>query len=204
MKKQFEIEFPDDPSVLDITAHDLNECMKRPTHVFSHLQSRVKVTEITDEITDVKPGDHIVPYPSMDAWAELHVLLDSVQGRGNLHRVMEDWLHEYVFTDDDAEFPESPSWSVAYFRGMPVFLKPCLDDGGDAEACAEFYAAMKKGEEGADDFWANPPSTDAWGVGYWLRKPPAPPIEEVKSRYDRAIMEWRTGFYKWLEEVADA
>ncbi len=191
VKKQFEIELPNDPSVLDITAHDLNACMKGKCHINSHLQSRVTITEITDEITDVEPGDHIVPYPTEDQWIKLHALLDGVWGCNNLHCAVEDWLHEYVFTDDDVEFPCVPYEGVTYLHGVPIFYSTPMCPGEEGEAYRTCHAAMMERVNAS------------FGISDWIVKPPADAensdVEDVIRKYTHDLLEWREGFYKWME-----
>jgi len=133
MKRQFEIEFPDDPKTLDVTARDLDGCIKTKCHIDPFLARDVVVRDITDYVADIEkeaddnfydrvdePSPSEAPvYPSEDAFRELHGLLDRAHCDDNVHTAVEDWLYEYVFV----ECPDPPEESSEEYPYTPYGAK---------------------------------------------------------------------------------
>lgn len=118
MKRQFEIQFPDDPTVLDVQVHDLRACMfNSETYIYPALQHLVTVTDITDEICDLDHDKCCVKYPDQDAWDELHVIL-AMDSREELGAAVEDWIHENILVSD----PPVPSQTTLH--GIPIVFEP--------------------------------------------------------------------------------
>jgi hypothetical protein len=98
VKRQFEIEFPSHRVVVDGRA--LQDCLTSEMRIDPSIKDQVVVTDITEEIVD-RPGDFLVKYPSRFDFGELHSLIDCAKNRAEVHAIIEDWLHQRVFSDDE-------------------------------------------------------------------------------------------------------
>jgi len=121
MKRQFEVEFPTDLGLMWINADNLTMCLKTEVHIAEDLAKAVTVTDITDDVVEFQPGDHVVRYPSQLEFMELHLRLDRVQSPEETHAIVEEWLHEYVFTDDEVEF-NGEELELTTFYGVPLLM----------------------------------------------------------------------------------